>query len=142
MKNGKTKIYIKSSIINNILKTRSLPYAIKQRIKIELERMIKGGILEPVGVSEWVTSIVPVIKDDGSIRTRSDYKLAVNQVSQLDDYPIPKKDTLFVEISGCYKFTKLDLKYAYQQMILDKSSRELLTINTHLGLFNPALLIY
>ena len=68
--------------------------------------------------------------------------MTVNQVSQLDNYLIPKIDTLFAEISGCKKFVKLDLKHAYQQMLLDKSSQELLTINTHLGQFKPTRLAF
>ena len=47
--------------------------------------------------------------------------MTVNQVSQLDNYPILKIDTLFAEISGCKKFAKLDLKHTYQQMLLDES---------------------
>ena len=98
--------------------------------------------MESVDVSEWATPIVPVIKEDGSIRICGDYKMTVNQVSQLDNYPIPKIDIPFAEILGCKKFAKLDLKQAYQQMLLDESSRELLTINTHLGLFKPTRLAF
>ena len=68
--------------------------------------------------------------------------LTVNQVSQLDNYPIPKIDILLAEISSRQKFAKLDLKHAYQQMFLAESSCELLTINTHLGLLKPTRLIF
>ena len=57
-------------------------------------------------------------------------------------YPISKIETLFAEISGCQKFVKLDLKHAYQQMLLDESTRELLTVNTHLGLFKLTRLAF
>ena len=50
--------------------------------------------------------------------------MTVNQVTQLYNYPIPKTDNLFAEISGCKKFARLDLKRAYQQMLLDKPWRE------------------
>ena len=33
------------------------------------------------------------------------------------------------------KFTKIDVSSAYQQMVLDKASQQLCTINTHKGLF-------
>ena len=68
--------------------------------------------------------------------------MTVNQVPQLDNYLIRKIDTLFAEISGCKKFVKLDLKYVYQQMLLDELSQELLTINTYLGLFKPTCYIF
>ena len=46
-------------------------------------------------------------------------------------------DDLFSTLSGEEKFTKLGLAFAYQQLELDESSRELLTVNTHRGLFQP-----
>ena len=69
--------------------------------------MVKINILEPV-VSEWATPIVPVIKEDGSIRICGDYKMT--------DL-ILKIDTPFAEILGCKKFAKLDLQHTYQQML-------------------------
>ena len=142
MKNEKAKIYLKPNSIPKFLRACPVPYALKNKIELEIERMVKNNILEPVDVSEWATPIVPVIKEDSSIRICGDYKMTVNQVSQLDNYPIPKIDILFAEISGCKKFAKLVLKHAYQQMLLDESSRELLTINTHLGLFKPTRLTF
>ena len=141
MKSEKAKIYLKANSIRKLLKA-PLPYALKNKIEFKIERMVKNNILEPVDVSEWATPTVPVIKEDSSIRICGDYKMTVNQVSQLDNYPIPKTETLFAEISGCNKFVKLDLKHAHQQMLLDKSLRELLTINTHLGLFKPTRLTF
>ena len=35
------------------------------------------------------------------------------------------------------KFSKIDLSQAYQQLKLSEESRELLTINTHKGLYQP-----
>ena len=40
-------------------------------------------------------------------------------------------------MNGGEKFTKLDLKQAYQQLVLNESSRQVLTINTHRGLLRP-----
>ena len=142
MKNEKAKIYLKPNSIPKFLRACPVPYALKNKIELEIERMVKNNILEPVDVSELATPILPVIKEDSSIQICGDYKMTVNQVSQLDNYPILKIETLFAEIWDCKKFAKLDLKYAYQQMLSDKSSQELLTINTHLGLFKPTRLVF
>ena len=64
-----------------------------------------------------------------------DYKLTVNQVSKLDNYPIPKIEDLLATVGGGEKCTKLDMSQAYQQMTLDEESRRFTTINTHKGLF-------
>ena len=88
MKNEKAKIYLKANSIPKFLKTRLVPYVLKNKIDLEIERMVKNNILEPVNISEWATLIVPVIKEENSIRICGDYKMTVNQVSQLFELTI------------------------------------------------------
>ena len=85
--------------------------------------------------TEWAAPIVPVVKQDGSVRKCGDYKCTVNQVSKLDNYPIPKTDDLLATLGGGNKFTKLDMSQAYQQLLLDEESKKFTTINTHKGLY-------
>ena len=75
------------------------------------------------------------MKQDGTVRVCGDYKLTVNKVSKLDAYPIPKLDDLYSKLAGGKTFTELDLNHAYEQMLVDDSSKEFLTINTHKGLY-------
>ena len=91
--------------------------------------------MEPVKFSEWAAPIVPVLKPDGSVRICRDYKVTVNKVSQLDNYPIPSLEDLYAKLSGGKFFTKLDLSHAYEQICLDEASKKYTTINTHKGLF-------
>ena len=93
------------------------------------------GILEAVQLSEWAAPIVPVVKREGSIRVCGDYKLTVNQVTQVDTYLLPLIQDIFASLANGKSFTKLDLAHAYQQLILDDDSRPYTTINTHKGLF-------
>eukprot|EP00118_Oscarella_pearsei_P024142 m.300289 g.300289 ORF g.300289 m.300289 type:complete len:230 (+) comp40793_c0_seq1:810-1499(+) len=74
-------------------------------------------------------------KDDGSIRICGDYKVTINPHLKVDQYPLPKPDDLFATLAGGTVFSKLDLASAYQQVVLDEESRELVTINTHQGLY-------
>ena len=57
-------------------------------------------------------------------------------MADCDKYPAPKTEDIFATLYGGEKFTKLDLSQAYQQLL----SRELLTVNTHKGLFQPTRL--
>ena len=59
----------------------------------------------------------------------------MNQAAQLDPYPIPKIEDLFASLAGGRVFSKLDLSHAYLQVLLDEESRNLITVNTHKGLF-------
>ena len=82
------------------------------------------------------------MKPDGNVRICGDYKVTINQYFEVDKHPSPKTEDLFVELSGGEKFSKLDLKNAYNQIMLDDNSREFVTINTHKGLFRPTRLPY
>ena len=64
-----------------------------------------------------------------------DYKLTLNQVAQVDTYPLPLVQDIFASLANGKSFTKLDLAHAYQQILLDPDSRPYTTINTHRGLF-------
>ena len=48
---------------------------------------------------------------------------------------MPKAEDLFSTLAGGISFTKLDLSHAYQQIVLDEAARELVTVNTHRGLY-------
>lgn len=85
--------------------------------------------------SEWATPIVPVLKPDSRVRICGDYKLTVNKVSPIEQYPIPKMEDMIACLTGGETYTKLDMSHAYQQIVLDKESRKYVTVNTHKGLF-------
>ena len=129
------KIHVDPQACPRFCKPRSVPFAMKQKVEEELERLLKEGIIEPVQFSEWAAPIVPVRKNDGSVRICSDYRMTINQAAKLDAYPLPKIEDLFTSLSGGVYFTKLDLSHAYQQLQLDETSRPYVTINTHKGLF-------
>ena len=123
-------------------KARPVPYALREKIEQDLERLKRAGTIEAVQYSEWATPIVPVMKSDGTVGVCGDYKLTVNKVSKLDGYPIPKLDDLYTKLVGGQTFTELDLSHAYEQMLVDENSKEFLTINTHKGLYRYNRLPY
>ena len=66
---------------------------------------------------------------------RGDYKVTLNPVSKLEQYPISKVQDLFTILGGGKKFLKLDMSQVYQQIELDETSRKYTVVNTHRGLF-------
>ncbi|KAL6461145.1 hypothetical protein MHYP_G00311110 [Metynnis hypsauchen] len=129
------KIHVDKEAVPRFFKPRPVPYAMKQKVEAELDRLVQENILQPVKFSEWAAPIVPVLKPDNSVRICGDYKLTVNRVSKLEQYPIPRIEDLFEKLAGGKKFTKLDLSHAYQQVTLDEESKQYVTISTHKGLF-------
>ena len=112
-------------------KARSVPFALKDKVEAELERLEREGIIEPIQSAEWAAPIVPVAKGDGSVRICGDYCMTVNQASRLDSYPLLKVDELFATLAGGKVFSKLDLQHAYLQLPLEKNSKQYTTINTN-----------
>ena len=138
----KAKIYPNKDPKPRYFKPRPVPYSVKTLVEDELERLQREKIIEPVEFSDWAAPIVPVLKDDNTVRIYGDYKLTINQESKLDNYPIPKAEDLFANLGKGEKFTKLDLSQAYQQLPLDEDSKQYTTINTHKGLFRYNRLPY
>lgn len=78
--------------------------------------------------------VVLVVKN-GDIWVHSNYEPTVNEAFTLEHYTLPTVDKLFVKLFGCAIFPQLDLQQAYQQLVVDTESSDLLTVNTHRDLF-------
>ena len=126
---------LKENVTPQFFKPRPVPFALKEKIAEDIRRLESIGVLEKVDFSDWATPIVPVLKPDGTVRICGDYKVMINPVLDVPEYPMPTVEELFTHLNGGEKFTKLDLSSAYQQVLLDEESRQYVTINTHLGLF-------
>ena len=101
----------------------------------ELDRLEETGIVIKENYSEWTALIVPVPKQDGSIWVCGNFKVTINLVLNVNQYPLPKPSDLMTCSTGGKIFTKLDLAAAYQQMLLDDESSKLVVVNTHQELY-------
>ena len=110
-----------------------MPYV--KRTKTNMDRLVHEGTIKSIEFSKWVTSIVPIVKEDSTILIFGDYKQTINQVAKLDNYPIPKIEDLYATLREGVEFTRLDLIQAYQRLELDKDSEAKTFISTHKGLF-------
>lgn len=116
-------------------KARLVPYSLKPKVEEELQRLEKEGIIKPVTHSKWASPVVAVVKKNGQVRLCGDYKVTINPVMKVDQYPLPRIQDIFASLAGGKKFSKIDLTQAYNQMEVDEATRELMTINTQKGLY-------
>ncbi|KAF2890539.1 hypothetical protein ILUMI_15634 [Ignelater luminosus] len=109
--------------------------AIKDAVEKELKRLVHNGVLKPVTSSEWASPVVVVPKPDGSIRIYADFKITINRFLSKEHYPLPNPKDIYASLAEGVVFTSFDLSEAYLQLPVHKQSQPLLTINTHVGLF-------
>ena len=135
MRHFTAKLHVRPGAKPVFCKPRTVPFALKESLGKELDRLEEQGILRRVSHSDWAAPVVPVPKADGSLRLCGDYKVTVNSSLEVDQYPLPKPDDLFSSLAGGQRFSKLDLSQAYQQMRMEEDSQHFLTLNTHQGLY-------
>ena len=131
----KAQLLVQPQANPRFCKPRTVPFAIRAAVGKELDLLEEQGIIEKVSHSDWAAPIVPVPKKDGRFRICGDYKVTVNQVLSVEQYPLPKPDELFATLAGGKCFSKLDLSQAYLQVLLEEESRPYVTVNTHQGLY-------
>jgi len=95
---------------------RPVPFAFRDKVTAELQRLEDTGVLERMKHSDWAAPIVPTVKSDGKgIRIYGDFRSTLNPVSEVYTYPIPRVD-LYSRLSEICTFTKIDLSNAYLQI--------------------------
>ena len=136
LKDTKVTLHVNDKVKPKFLKPRPVPFLLREKVEKELDRLQSLGIITPVQQSEWAAPIVPVPKQDGTVRLCGDFKTTIKQASTTETYPLPRIEGLFADLSGGKYFTKLDMSNAYLQLPLAEESKKYVTINTHTrGLF-------
>lgn len=135
IKHFSASIHIKEGVTPIFFKPYTVPYGLVDKVEVELDRLLKENIIEPVRHTKWASPIVVVEKSDGSIRMCVDCKVTVNKYIKTEHYPLPRVDDLLSNLAGLKVFSVLDLAGAYQQLEIDKTCRDLVNINTQRGLF-------
>jgi hypothetical protein len=80
---------VKEGATPKFYKPRPVPYALKEKISDELDRLERIGVVEKVDYSDWAAPIVPVMKSNGSVRICGDYKVTINPELEVQQYPLP-----------------------------------------------------
>eukprot|EP00731_Ephydatia_muelleri_P007554 Em0003g1802a len=110
-----------------------LPYAYRDRVKKELDDMLKLGIIEP-SASEWASPMVVVAKKDGALRICVDFR-RLNAISKYDAYPMQRIDELVDKLGKARFVTTVDLTKGYWQVPIAEEDKPKTAFTTPFGLF-------
>ncbi|VDL98590.1 unnamed protein product [Schistocephalus solidus] len=114
---------------------RPAPYAALTVVDQEIEHLQQVGVLQPVNCSARAAPIVAIKKATGKVRICANLSTSLNAALDTHQYPLPVPEDLFAKLNGGTCFKQLYLSDSYLQIEVAEESRELLTINTHSGLF-------
>ena len=128
------KGFVHKPVVNELLPTvaqplRRVPLALLSKVKEELDRMVRGGVLKQIDAADRVSNMVVAHKSNGNIRICVDLT-NVNKAIIPGRYPLPTIDELAEFFAGSRIFSKIDLRWGYLQVKLHESSRHLTSMIT------------
>ena len=116
-----------------------VPFTQRDVFKCELDHLVKIGILERSGASQWASGTFIIPKKDGHVRWIS-YFRDLSKCIKWITYPLPHISKILSKRTGYAYFSKLDISMAYYTFELDDESKDLCMINTPYGLYHYRIL--
>ena len=109
------------------------PIAMKhyQWVKDKIEKLLAAKVIH-TSRSSWSAPIIVVPKGDGGKCLVIDYR-ALNKVTRMFTWPMPKVEDIFSKLNGATYFTTLDLRAGYHHIPLDKPSIPKTAFNSPFG---------
>ena len=112
---------------SNYIKQHAIAAAYKEKVGIELERMLKIGVIEKCDNPQgWNSPILCVPKKNGSVRVCANFKGTINTVmcDSSDKFQLPDTTILFQEIGIDNNFFgTLDIRSGYWQFSIKTEDR-------------------
>ncbi|KAL6491496.1 hypothetical protein MHYP_G00018410 [Metynnis hypsauchen] len=138
LKTEPVKIQLKDNVQPYAVHTaRRVPFPMLQKVKEELQRMERNGIIEKVTKpTDWCAPIVPVLKKStGKVRICVDLK-KLNKAVKREQYLLPTTEEITTKLSGATVFSSLDAASGFFQIPLHPDSCKLTTFITPFGRFS------
>lgn len=130
---GEFKIYLRENSKPVLHYKKRIPHALTDRLKSELEKMVRDEIISPVDYpTDWVNNLQIVEKPNGRLRVCLDPK-PLNACIKREHYLIPTIEDLTSGLAKASVFTVIDLTSGFWHMSLDKDTSDLTTFMTPFG---------
>lgn len=105
-----------------------------------LEEHLASGRIRP-SKSEYASPFFFVKKKDGSLRPVQDYR-RLNEMTIKNRYPLPLVSDLMDKLKGAQYFTKLDVRWGYNNVRMKEGDEHKAAFLTNRGLFEPLVMFF
>jgi hypothetical protein len=111
----------------------------KQKVKIELDRMLEARIIEPVEESEWISTMVVQDKKIGETRICVDLR-KLNDACLHDPFPTLFTDKVLDNVGGHEVYSFTDVFLGYRKTRIAKEDRHKTTFATEWGSYHYTMM--
>ena len=119
-------------------------YALSRAEQVELDKFIDEhlatGRIRP-SKSPIASPFFFVKKKDGSLRPVQDYR-RLNEITIRNRYPLPLVSELMDKLKGAKHFTKLDVRWGYENIRIKEGDEWKAAFVTNRGLFEPTVMFF
>jgi hypothetical protein len=113
----------------------------KEKVKIELDRMLEAGIIEPVEESEWISPMVVQDKKIREIRICVDLR-KLNDACLHDPFPTPFTDEVLDNVGGREVYSFIDGFSGYHQIQIAKEDCHKTTFATEWRSYQYTMMLF
>jgi RNase H-like domain found in reverse transcriptase/Reverse transcriptase (RNA-dependent DNA polymerase)/Integrase zinc binding domain/Chromo (CHRromatin Organisation MOdifier) domain len=118
------------------------PMSVHEQAELDafLEEALSTGKVRP-SKSPIGAPVFFVKKKDGKLRFVQDYR-ALNAITRKNRYPLPLIDDLIHRLKGARYFTKLDVRWGYNNVRIKEGDEWKAAFRTNRGLFEPLVMYF
>jgi hypothetical protein len=118
------------------------PLAMNEQKELDmfLEENLRTGRIRP-SKSPMASPVFFIKKKDGSLRLVQDYR-ALNELTIKNRYPLPLISELINQLKGAKYFTKLDVRWGYNNVRIKEGDEWKAAFRTNRGLFEPLVMFF
>ncbi len=105
-----------------------------------LTEEIEKGYVRP-SKSPYASPFFYIKKKDGKLRPVQDYR-KINAITIRNQYPLPLISDLIRDLSNAHIYTKLDIRWGYNNICIREGDKEKAAFKTRYGLFEPMVMYF
>ena len=132
IKNAMVHLDVKLGTVPVVCSPRYVPHAVQPKLKEELDRMLKLGVIRKLDINEasdWVHALVTVIKPNGKLHVCLDRR-TLNSVLWHNIHNAKRFIDIISKVEGFKYVSKIDANSRFWTLPLDSSSQLLTAFDT------------